>query len=207
MSENGNVIVDQFRAFRCSERCPVTLPQDVKLSSFEHLLTIIYRRFVYLSAVVGRSPHVLFRPLDPSPLPIKVLREGCLTANALGLHSICNAIAKHILASDCPDEPLDEAIPKYMLALKLPALFPKSFKDVQIDKICCSVAYMTHSHFYELGFTELGKIWKAALVARVGYDGQKIEIYEPQPEQPRSSYLIKVRHLPAYRAIKKELFD
>ena len=206
MSENGNVFADQFKAFRCSERRPVTLPQDIKLSSFEHLLTIIYRRSAHLLAVVGRRSNVFFSPLDSGPLPIKVLREGCLTANALGLNSICNAIIKHIIASDCPDEPLDEAIPKYTLVLKLPALFPKSFRDAQINKLCCSTAYMTHSHFYELGFTELSKIWRAALVARLGYDGQKIEVYEPPPEPPRSSYLIKVKNVPAYRAIKKELF-
>jgi hypothetical protein len=149
---------------------------------------------------------VLLRPLDFTPIPIKLLKDACLTAHALGLTSICGWIVRYIIQTDCPDESLDEAVPKYTLALKLPDFFPKSFKDVQVDKLCCAVSYMSHSHFYELGFTELGKVWRAALIARAGYDGQKTETYEPPTEPPRTSYLFKVRNVPAYRTIKKELF-
>lgn len=124
----------------------------------------------------------------------------------MGLISVCNSIVKHIIRTDCPDEPLDEAIPKYTLAIKLPDHFPKAFKDAQVDKLCCAAAYMTHSHFYELGFTELGKVWRAALIARAGYDGQKTETYEPPADPVRASYLIKVKNIPGYRAIKRELF-
>jgi hypothetical protein len=116
-------------------------------------------------------------------------------------------MVQHIIRTDCPDEPLDEAVPKYTLAIKLPDLFPKAFKDVQVDKLRCAAAYMTHSHFYELGFTELGKVWKAALIARAGYDWQKTETYEAPAEPARASYLIKVKNVPGYRAIKRELFS
>ncbi|KIM33585.1 hypothetical protein M408DRAFT_326270 [Serendipita vermifera MAFF 305830] len=191
LTDNGNVISNELELTRhqVSEGHPVVLPKDVKVSSFENLLGIVYRR-----------------PLDTRQVPTRTLKDACLTANALGLASICNQIAKYLIEMDCPDESLDEAVPKHTLAIKLPDLFPKHFKEAQVDKLCCAAAYMTHSHFYELGFTELGKIWKAALVARAGYDGQKTETYEPPAELARASYLIKVKNMPGYRAIRKELF-
>jgi hypothetical protein len=139
-------------------------------------------------------------------MAIQDLKVACLTADLLRLVRLCEMISQYIIDNDCPDESLDEAVPKYMLCVKLPRYFPPSFKSVQIDKLCCAVKYMTHSHFYELGFFELAKVMKAAFTARIGYDGQKIETYETPTPPPRDSYLIKVRNMPAYRAIKRELF-
>jgi len=120
--------------------------------------------------------------------------------------TICDFIANHIIANDSPDEPLDEAVPKYVLSLKLPHRFPRAFKEAQIDKMCCSTAAMTHSHFFELGFHELNKVWKGVLAARAGYDGQTTQIYEPPPVPPRTSFLIKVKNMAGYRAAKREIF-
>lgn len=122
------------------------------------------------------------------------------------MNKLCDYISKHIVATDCPDEPLDEAVPKYMLAVKLPNLFPPAFRDAQIDKICCAAAYMTHSHMFELGFQELAKVWRGAFVARAGYDGQRTETYQPPPVAPRTSYLIRVKNEANYRAMKRDVF-
>ena len=119
--------------------------------------------------------------------------------------TLCGSIANYIIENDCPDEPLDEAVPKYDLSIKLPNRFPQAFKEAQIDKMCCSTAAMTHSHFFELGFHELGKVWKAAFAARAGYDGQATQTYEPPPVPARTSYLIKVKNVAGYRAAKREI--
>lgn len=205
LADNGNFISNGLTEGQ-SERCSLILPKEIKISSFENLLSIIYRRLAKVLTVAELVAHPTFRPLESTPIPIKTLKDACLTAHALGLFTFCRQISNHIILTDCVDESLDEAVPKYTLAVKFPDYFPKNFKDKQVDKLCCAAIPMTHSHFYELGFSELGKVWKAALVARAGYDGQKTETYEPPAEPARASYLIKTKNSPGYRAIKRELF-
>jgi hypothetical protein len=144
--------------------------------------------------------------LDLASIDIRTLRDACLTANALRQTNLCIAIANYIIANDIPDESLDQAVPKYVLTLKLPKLFPRDFKETQIDKLCCAIGHMTHSHMFEIGFMELPKIWKAACAARAGYDNVKVETYQPPTVPPRTSYLIKVKDAAGYRAAKQELF-
>ncbi|CCA68784.1 related to proteophosphoglycan ppg4-Leishmania infantum [Serendipita indica DSM 11827] len=186
LPDDGNYIAGRLREGFGTFLSPAQLPEIVKIGSFETLLDLLYRH-----------------PLDQKPFSTRSLKDACLTAHSLNMGRHCDLIAKFIISNDCPDEPLDEAVPKYALSVKLPTYFPATFKEEQFDKICCSIQQMTHAHFYEIGFFELSKIWKCALTARIGYDGVKVETYDP-PHAQRTSYLIKVKNMPAYRAMKRE---
>ncbi|KAG8821525.1 hypothetical protein FRC17_009793 [Serendipita sp. 399] len=188
LPSDGNFIAENLKDGLGTNRSPIVLPPDVRIGGFEHLLQILYRH-----------------PLDRSNFRIRPLKDAYMTANALHFVSFCNLVAKYIVDNDCVDEPLDEAVPKYDLATKFPHHFPSTFREAQLDKLCCSVQFMSHSHFYELGFMELAKIWKVALAARAGYDGSKTEIFEPPSPPSRTSYLLKVKNPALYRAAKREM--
>ncbi|KAG8813759.1 hypothetical protein FRC18_002306, partial [Serendipita sp. 400] len=188
LPSDGNFIAEHLRDELGTSRSPIVLPPEVRIAGFENVLQILYRH-----------------PLDRSAFRIRLLKDAYITANTMHFVSFCNLIAKYIVDNDCIDEPLDEAVPKYDLATKFPHHFPSTFRETQLDKLCCSVQFMTHTHFYELGFTELAKIWKVALAARAGYDGTKTEVYEPPAPSPRTSYLIKVKSMAGYRAAKREM--